>query len=1369
MMYTALQILLLARASAATQCLPSAVPPNERKYLQGRSGQFPLGLCPNGNPQDVVVTTAVQILVEEVLGIHAVVYPLTSSTAGVDDFYQLAGCEANASEWVCTGRSSKHVMLGILMVGREPQLAEVQRLRVGGILDRMSMGFGLFQGIYIPQTLLAKAFDSQGLALEYYRSYSLANSWKSFSRIWEVNESDLVSCWDWGTFDRFAIEKYVNITGDESGVRVDAAGVTRAQCHHEYWWFAPTCRQNSSECIPLISCHSWGYNWYASEIMFKATTWSMPIATGAGRGCDASDSFWRLPFQHDVLLYYWSPDVMFNSLHLQPVAFPAFNSRQWLMGDMSTLRSVTEFENFLHKDLATWAPEVESFLSAMSWQVGDVNTLLSLVDSGNVPDTAHHAACSWLRDNEVAWQNWVPMKSRCLAGHGMYSVEKQSFISIRDQNTSCRPCPPGMYSALIQDDIGDTAECQPCLPGTLQSSYAAVTCDVCLPGTFTGRFGSTICEKCPQGEYQEQEGKTDCRTCGPFQTTIILGASSIGDCACTPGSFWQDVTGDCEPCIDGMSCSGGATRPQQLQGFWAEELEDAGRLSYSVFSCHPRDHCPEGLPGKCAQNRVGRACAACQLGYTPAADGGCVDCEGHIFLPWLLVVVVLGTLYLLHTCGARRRQTATTLLIILVMSGQGVICMQNLHVVSQLEIEWMEPVAALLSFISSLVSLDLQDMGFHCFAPDYGPAAIYLLQALAYPCIILVTVVPWVLARLIRRPISFQPIFSLHGLVLVSLFTSITLVFLQPFECRKNPNGTSTVVAYAQVICWETEEHLWLICFACLGILAYPASMFAGMGYVTWVYAAKMTSRDGIKVVERYRFLFGRFRADRYQYCLLLTAANLLCGCIPSAFSTLQALQVWAFGSILLTRIAILCLLWPWRLNGANWSELLLIGATLVVLLLAAPLVTVDNDANKEIIAVMLMCILCFVPGIVSVAAAISIGLRVCASQRYSMFLSHHKAGAGALCRYVKIVLMQITRAKIFYDSDNLRDLGTLFDTVKTKSDLVLAVITSDFIRSLWCVGEISTAFVHGVPTMVLCCDGCGIPDYDELRTIDSWPDDHWQMLTGYGISSEDVRAAFAFLYRVEVFHIQRTSSSAEQERAVLQLAAAAKICPERFVPEVSVEEARILVASGMGGELISSSLVLQQLLQLKLQLEICHVFQPHDFAICRASAIVIVVGRGCLQEQNFCQLLLALPPSWDRVLVSDGTFEFPSPGFYSEVRAGCMGLPGDPLVVVEMYRSLCSNIALPLSPHSSSSLLDRQVDQICEQIRDVSKDQEVSFLRSPSGLWKESSSVAFMSRSMPVEGGEEPPSRKSSLSSQQEEDSRELDEEEEDHVQVVF
>jgi len=565
---------------------------------------------------------------------------------------------------------------------------------------------------------------------------------------------------------------------------------------------------------------------------------------------------------------------------------------------------------------------------------------------------------------------------------------------------------------------------------------------------------------------------------------------------------------------------------------------------------------------------------------------------------------------------------------------------------------------------------------------------------------------------------------------------------------------------------------MWLICLACVGILAYPASILAGMGYVTWVYAAKMMSRDGIKVVERYRFLFGRFRADRYQYCMVLTISNLLCGCIPSLFSAVQVLQVWAFGSILLTRIAILCLLWPWRLKGANWTELLLHGATLLVLLLAAPLVSVDSDNNARIIAVLLMCMLCLLPGIVIVAAAISIGLRVCANRRYAMFLSHHKAGAGALCRYVKIVLMQCTRAKIFYDSDNLRDLGTLFDTIKSGSDMVLAVITSDFVQSLWCVGEISTAFLRGVPTMVLCCDGCGIPDYDELSTIDAWPDDHWQMLTGYGISLEDVRAAFAFLYRVEVFHIQRTSSGTEQERTILQLAAAAKICPERYVPEVSVEEARILVASGMGGELISASLVLQQLLQLKLQVQICHVFQPHDFAPCRASAVVIVVGRGCLQEQNFCQLLLDLPPSWNRVLVTDGTFEFPSPGFYSKVRDGLMALPGDPASIVEMYRSLCSHIALPLSPHSSSSLLDRQVDQICERIGDVRKDQEVSF-SSPSVLLKAASSAASTSALfapfMPVEGGEDRPSKKASFSSLADEDSREVGEEQDQSVEVAF
>ena len=252
---------------------------------------------------------------------------------------------------------------------------------------------------------------------------------------------------------------------------------------------------------------------------------------------------------------------------------------------------------------------------------------------------------------------------------------------------------------------------------------------------------------------------------------------------------------------------------------------------------------------------------------------------------------------------------------------------------------------------------------------------------------------------------------------------------------------------------------------------------------------------------------------------------------------------------------------------------------------------------------------------------------------------------------------------------------------------------------------QVTTAFVHNLPMFTIATDRCSLPDHDVVTIIESsWPEDQRSALTSHGISLQDVRAAFAYLQRLQAFELQRTAGGAEQEQVAIRVLetvfngltlsqAAAK----------SVPTARILVASCKRAETISACLVLQHMLQLKMQTEACCIFHSQELEeASHVMSVVFVMANGCLQDFDFCQTVLSTPGSLNRLVANDGTFDFPTPDFYRKIRSGELKLPGDPHHVAAAYQGLCSSLALPITPAGPSWLLDQQVEQMCHRLRSL-------------------------------------------------------------------
>ncbi|CAE7360540.1 Amy4N [Symbiodinium natans] len=174
----------IAKEEASAQCLPDAVPPSLRKLLQSDAARFPLGIWVNGNPQDLIMSAIFETRSQEVLGINTSVSQQRRRSVA-DGFYALAGCEANEPQWNCHGAESRmHVMLGAFVVYSEAQLDQVQRLRVGGILER---------------ALFDQAYREHTASLDFFRTYaaeaadSVGSFRNVFARIGDFDPADL-SC-----------------------------------------------------------------------------------------------------------------------------------------------------------------------------------------------------------------------------------------------------------------------------------------------------------------------------------------------------------------------------------------------------------------------------------------------------------------------------------------------------------------------------------------------------------------------------------------------------------------------------------------------------------------------------------------------------------------------------------------------------------------------------------------------------------------------------------------------------------------------------------------------------------------------------------------------------------------------------------------------------------------------------------------------------------------------------------------------------------------------------------------------------------------------------------------------------------------------
>mmetsp|Transcript_135156 Transcript_135156/g.431494 ORF Transcript_135156/g.431494 Transcript_135156/m.431494 type:complete len:1353 (-) Transcript_135156:426-4484(-) len=697
---------------------------------------------------------------------------------------------------------------------------------------------------------------------------------------------------------------------------------------------------------------------------------------------------------------------------------------------------------------------------------------------------------------------------------------------------SCRPCMPGLYQpssskmmcVLCPSGRGaaldGATECEACAAGSsTMGREGRVQCEPCEPGQEAVAPGQERCSSCPRGTYSLDEGSSECITCDSGTTTRELGSRNASACGCSAGNYLLKTAGgqgQCQACqTPSFICAGFGAEPVIVAGYMSLVDEPL-----KAFACLEPEHCPGGGPGRCAAHRDASsvACGDCAAG-SYEGSGKCQPCQEYqswkLALVLLAVVIVMVPVALASMKFVNREDffmthSSTDVAVLVSMS---VSVLQAFTTFGMLSITWFEPVASLFKALGAL-SLNLQILRVSCVV-TIGPVASFILDL----CPILACAgiaFGSLLIKKVRKPgTDFMAQYvNTMGALGSMFFISIVLGCMQPFICYSHPgrNGMS-MRSRPSVLCFDSKSHTLMSAVGIVALGLVPLPLVALACYSTRKYPLMIVRSESHRLLTATRFLFLKFKEEKYFYGIVLMAKSLLICLVPVAFRDRGQVQVVIMTSMLCVFVQVQQELRPWHSNVTNTVDGL-IGILMTVVLVSGALesdYTAMAQASVLPIIGTVALVLIAVLAVVAIVRAIYRHFRVW--PYFHHFVTHHKADAAAQARLLKMLIDTAYNQNTFIDSDHLKDLDTLFDTVKTRVGQLIVLLTRDTLKRPWCAGEIATAYKCNLEVLVMEGPSFYTPTVDELGAqLNTYIDVSGVQLSKYGIHLSDIREAYHWM-----------------------------------------------------------------------------------------------------------------------------------------------------------------------------------------------------------------------------------------------------------------
>ena len=248
-------ISVISVTSVSGSCLPESIPEQDRLWVDV-SGRKPLRLLVYNWPSAEAFTSIANILINEVLGVHSVMNETIDTV--LEAALKLSGCEDIACVEITEdiAHSALETWDSASNELKDFRVAHAEKAP----LDLGSVGYTSEDGLYLSKKVLSRSYDETGNALDFYRGYNQSHHGsvhQFFDSLADLQPAEFVDCNESKWVNPAFINSYVQYTGDLDGVIDVGAGDYHAKCHGKFW-IAPACRQNVSECIPIVTS---GYGW----------------------------------------------------------------------------------------------------------------------------------------------------------------------------------------------------------------------------------------------------------------------------------------------------------------------------------------------------------------------------------------------------------------------------------------------------------------------------------------------------------------------------------------------------------------------------------------------------------------------------------------------------------------------------------------------------------------------------------------------------------------------------------------------------------------------------------------------------------------------------------------------------------------------------------------------------------------------------------------------------------------------------------------------------------------------------------------------------------------------------------------------------
>ncbi|CAK8997923.1 Ephrin_rec_like domain-containing protein [Durusdinium trenchii] len=220
-------------------CLANGTPEHARQYLQTDALEnMSVGLLLGPWQSNFAVTKIAEILVTEVLGLHAKLHSeMMANSAGA--IFAVGGCvdfnHADLGQKKCGLQETQiHVALDAWVGVAVSEQTAFQKMYPSLAPEDMGgMGYRGFETMYVTQSAFQEAYDSEGLALNFYLSYNTTHhdTKRYFTSISDLNVSDMISCADGTSFmNTEHMGNYYRWTGDIDGVTLQLDGTYIGKC-----------------------------------------------------------------------------------------------------------------------------------------------------------------------------------------------------------------------------------------------------------------------------------------------------------------------------------------------------------------------------------------------------------------------------------------------------------------------------------------------------------------------------------------------------------------------------------------------------------------------------------------------------------------------------------------------------------------------------------------------------------------------------------------------------------------------------------------------------------------------------------------------------------------------------------------------------------------------------------------------------------------------------------------------------------------------------------------------------------------------------------------------------------------------------------